>query len=289
MKSLKELFEQYSVPVDESGWAAIANDAAVRKHNRSQKVKRAAFYGAAALATVAVVVTAIILNRPQHEPVQAETTQIVTQSPEASAIAPATTAAKTDRTVSEAQHITTAKETPTTVSSSLPVPTEVIAETAPSSSPIHTPKQAVVTNNPIQPISTPTSSTLPALTSTPNKAPVATEEPIVLRSDPDTIYPQQPQIADKLFFAPNAFSPNGDGINDIFYVFANTEYTEFELNIFSRNGDLVFQSRQIENGWDGHRKGTGELLPQGVYVYTVKYRTSSLKSGVEKGQILLIR
>ena len=61
------------------------------------------------------------------------------------------------------------------------------------------------------------------------------------------------------------------------------------LFIYSRNGDHVFQSRQIENGWDGRRKGTGEILPQGVYVYTVKFKTVDHKSGIEKGQILLIR
>ena len=132
---------------------------------------------------------------------------------------------------------------------------------------------------------------IPEMVSTkePVKANSSNPDNAVVRSEPDTLHPQQPQIADKLFFAPNAFSPNGDGVNDIFYAYANTEYTEFELNIYSRNGDHVFQSRNIENGWDGRRKGIGDLLPQGVYVYTIKYRTADHKSGVEKGQILLIR
>ena len=123
----------------------------------------------------------------------------------------------------------------------------------------------------------------------PTTQPSASATPSAPKAEPDAPPTPQPQTADKSFFAPNAFSPNGDGINDIFYVFANVEYTEFELNIYSRNGDHVFQSRNIENGWNGRRNGNGEALPQGVYVYTIKYKTTQQKSGMEKGQILLLQ
>ena len=295
MKSLKELFDQYSVPVDESGWEAIAHNAAVRKYNRGRKIRRAAFYGAAATAVVALVVTAITLTRPQHEAKPTEVTPAVAPAQQPSTNAPALVT--TDSRTSGATKTQTAKETPTSVieqpviaetktvpyTPAVPTPAPVLRSTAANSNPVQT------VQNPIQPVSSPTIPTPPTRIATPVETPTVAEEPVTLRSEPDTIHPQQPQIADKLFFAPNAFSPNGDGINDIFYVYANTEYTDFELNIYSRNGDHVFQARHIEHGWNGRRNGVGELLPTGVYIYTIKYRTISKQSGMEKGKIKLIQ
>lgn len=290
MKSLKELFEQYSVPVDESGWAAIANDAAVRKHNRSRKVRRAAFYGAAALATVAVVVTAITLTRPQDKPAPAAPTQVTTPVQPASTEVPAlaTTVSRTSGATNTAMQ----KDIPAATPNTTTAVGEATAELTPSPLPSSSPKSSTTPTTipvPMQPVTTPALPTPSSRIESPVETPAALEEPITLRSDPDTIHPQQPQIADKRFFAPNAFSPNGDGVNDIFYVYANTEYTDFELNIYSRNGDHVFQARHIEQGWNGRRNGVGDLLPSGVYVYTIKYRTASKQSGVEKGQITLIQ
>ena len=48
-------------------------------------------------------------------------------------------------------------------------------------------------------------------------------------------------------FVPNAFSPNGDGINDRFQVFAGIELSEFDLQLFDRWGTKVFHSTSIED------------------------------------------
>lgn len=91
--------------------------------------------------------------------------------------------------------------------------------------------------------------------------------------------------------APTAFSPNGDGINDIFYVITSDETIEFHLYIYDRNGQLVFQTDDLYQGWDG--KSKGKLVPPGVYVYLVEYRgkgdTSPGNKRIVKGQITLIR
>ncbi len=69
-------------------------------------------------------------------------------------------------------------------------------------------------------------------------------------------------------YIPNAFTPNGDGLNDIFKVETVIELKEFKLMIFDRTGELIFESSDISKGWDGTFKG--KAVPMGVYVYTVK-------------------
>lgn len=67
------------------------------------------------------------------------------------------------------------------------------------------------------------------------------------------------------FFLPNAFTPNGDNINDILRVRSNflEKITGFELQIYNRWGDLVFKTENPDEGWDGTYKG--RELPPDVY------------------------
>ena len=87
-------------------------------------------------------------------------------------------------------------------------------------------------------------------------------------------------------FVPNAFSPNGDGNNDIVLV-RGTDLKNAEIEIYDRWGNLVFASENHKIGWDGLIEG--EKANQGVYVYYVKafFYTGTEKS--QKGNITLIR
>lgn len=78
-----------------------------------------------------------------------------------------------------------------------------------------------------------------------------------------------PKIESK-FYIPNVFSPNGDGINDEFEVFPNTELSSFSLHIYNRWGSLVFESSNQKDGWDG-RYPSGEKANQGIYTYILEY------------------
>ncbi len=71
--------------------------------------------------------------------------------------------------------------------------------------------------------------------------------------------------------APNAFTPNGDGLNDTFAVFPNDYVTEYSIFIYSRWGELVFQSNDINFQWDGVYRG--QPLPDGTYAYVMRYRS----------------
>ena len=74
-------------------------------------------------------------------------------------------------------------------------------------------------------------------------------------------------ISDKILFIPNAFTPNGDGINDEFYVSTLGE-KEFHMAIFDKWGNMVFHSEDKNNGWNGTYKS--QALSKGAYLYDVK-------------------
>jgi gliding motility-associated-like protein len=87
-------------------------------------------------------------------------------------------------------------------------------------------------------------------------------------------------------FIPSAFSPNGDGLNDIFEVLG-TAIQEYDLNIFDRWGGKMFQSTNIYNHWEGTAKGYE--APQGAYVYVIKVKDNKGKEYEYTGTVTLLR
>ncbi len=66
---------------------------------------------------------------------------------------------------------------------------------------------------------------------------------------------------------PNLFSPNGDGVNDVFFIYAN-HVRDLNLKIFNRWGEKVFETNNMLSGWDGTYKGV--LQMPGIYTYTAE-------------------
>lgn len=87
-------------------------------------------------------------------------------------------------------------------------------------------------------------------------------------------------------YTPLAFTPNNDGLNDIFYIKGISVY-DFELNIYNRWGELFYQSHDINEGWDGTHNG--ERVPEDVYVWQVFYRGLINAPHKMLGSITLIR
>jgi gliding motility-associated-like protein len=87
-------------------------------------------------------------------------------------------------------------------------------------------------------------------------------------------------------FIPNAFTPNGDGSNDIFQVFGQA-VKGIDLQIFNRWGEKVFQSFDQFQGWDGTYKG--ELVPPGVFTYQIKVTWLDDKTIFKKGTLTVLR
>jgi len=95
--------------------------------------------------------------------------------------------------------------------------------------------------------------------------------------------------ADGSVFIPNAFSPNGDGINDIFKPSAN-DLDDYELRIFNRWGEQMFSTTDPSIGWNGSNSGSDYFVPSGAYAYLVKYSGLCSQDKVEKtGTVMVIR
>jgi gliding motility-associated-like protein len=92
-------------------------------------------------------------------------------------------------------------------------------------------------------------------------------------------------------YIPNAFTPDGDGINDVLQVQSTgLDESAFEIDVFDRWGGKVFSSTDPDQPWLGNRNGGEYFLPDGVYAYRVKARPlNSLDSRYYEGCILLIR
>lgn len=88
------------------------------------------------------------------------------------------------------------------------------------------------------------------------------------------------------FAIPTAFSPNGDGLNDVFEVKGNI-YGIFRLQILNRWGQVIFQSTTQQNGWDGKIKG--QDAPVGVYVYSITATDNTGKNITRTGTLTLVR
>lgn len=90
------------------------------------------------------------------------------------------------------------------------------------------------------------------------------------------------------FYIPNAFTPDGDGLNSSFYAKAKN-ITEYHLMIFDRWGNLLFESENLSEGWDGKINHGFETAKQDVYVYKVSFRDGSNKQRQYIGSVTLLK
>ncbi len=72
-------------------------------------------------------------------------------------------------------------------------------------------------------------------------------------------------------YIPNAFTPDNDGLNDIFTA-VGEEIEEFDMQIYNRWGDMIFNTKSLEKGWDGSANNGSDISMEGVYVYNIKLK-----------------
>jgi gliding motility-associated-like protein len=79
------------------------------------------------------------------------------------------------------------------------------------------------------------------------------------------------QIGSNAFFVPNAFSPDGDGINEVFQISPTDvqSISEFDFLIFNRWGEVIFKSDDTNIGWNGDH--SGKQCKSGLYVWKINY------------------
>ena len=292
-------------PVTEEEWASIVNDRRyVRKFGRnsglSPKGRAAIVAGAVAmLITIPILVKTLTHNEPETAQAVSPATETVTEqtAPETTAPAHAKTTVTSSEAASKAESgtltaVTAARANNAPATASSPQHTEVQA--VPNTPSWESRNMANMKGSPEKTTSTPaatSASIVPTHTNPPaskqQQAPatsITQEESnyeIVMRSAEEEIIPEADQ-----FFIPSAFTPNGDGLNDLFLVKANFIPSSFELTILNRGGDALFQTRDMNIGWDGHHHG--KILPQGIYVCIIKYKDSEGNEHKQQGQVLLL-
>ena len=95
-------------------------------------------------------------------------------------------------------------------------------------------------------------------------------------------------IPDYSIYVPNAFTPNGDGINDYFRIYGKlTSLAYLEIEIFDRWGELVFRSNDLGFIWDGTFKGIMEA--PGLFLWQLNLTFINGHSEYKKGSLSLIR
>ena len=89
-------------------------------------------------------------------------------------------------------------------------------------------------------------------------------------------------------YVPNAFSPNGDGLNDVFNVSAY-RIENFEMKIYNRWGEVVFASENTNSGWNGSCNNI--FIQSGIYCWTISYKTFGNNTNSQHlfGNLTLIR
>lgn len=97
-----------------------------------------------------------------------------------------------------------------------------------------------------------------------------------------------PVVDNFAFYVPNSFTPNEDGTNDIFLPRVN-EVCYYNFSIYTRTGECIFSTNNLEQGWDGTFKG--HKMEQGIYVWMIEYAKYSnpRQKILKKGQFSLIR
>lgn len=88
-------------------------------------------------------------------------------------------------------------------------------------------------------------------------------------------------------YVPSAFTPNGDGLNDIFKAKFNCTVTNYKLSVYNRWGKRIFVSDDVNKGWNGEFF-QDKTLP-GSYIYFIQYKSFGGKPKIIKGVVVLIR
>ncbi len=91
------------------------------------------------------------------------------------------------------------------------------------------------------------------------------------------------------FYAPSAFSPDGDGVNEVFRIYGHGINVEtFNMKIYDRWGEIVFETNDINLGWDGRIKN-GQIAPVGTYTWIVRFKDEQNIVHEEYGKVNIIR
>ena len=87
-------------------------------------------------------------------------------------------------------------------------------------------------------------------------------------------------------YMPNAFTPDGDGLNDIFMPALSFVPSGYEFSVYTRSGVLLFRTADHGEGWTGRHNGS--LLPSGVYLWSLRLTTPSGQTEARRGTVTIL-
>lgn len=103
------------------------------------------------------------------------------------------------------------------------------------------------------------------------------------------VFYQTPDVNCCRLLTPNAFTPDGDGVNDTFApLLSDCDVDYAELTVYSRWGDLVFQGLEVADRWDGSTNG--RPAASDLYIFAFRYKLlDEMEERFESGQVYLLR
>lgn len=97
-------------------------------------------------------------------------------------------------------------------------------------------------------------------------------------------------LLEPLIYIPNAFSPNGDKVNNIFLpVVSDFDPSFYELIIYNRYGQVIHQTNDPAKGWDGTVQGTNQMAANNLYLYSLSVRDGNGIEILKRGHVSLLR
>ena len=137
-----------------------------------------------------------------------------------------------------------------------------------------TPSTGLSATNVLNPVASPTQTTTYTLQVTSTQGCTASDD-ITVVVVPYCVKPME------------AFTPNGDGVNDRWLVTNGNCSKDIKAEVFNRYGHRVFQDNSYSNNWDGTYNGTP--LPDGTYYFVITYRLLNNKLVYQKGNVTILR
>lgn len=95
-----------------------------------------------------------------------------------------------------------------------------------------------------------------------------------------------------LIYVPNAITVDNDGLNDVFKVESECTFETYNLKIFNRDGDVIFESGNPDDLWNGNDNRGGYYVQNDVYIWQIEYSTTTLEGSISdklSGQITVLR
>jgi gliding motility-associated-like protein len=137
-----------------------------------------------------------------------------------------------------------------------------------------TPATGLSATNVLRPMASPTQTTTYTLQVTSPQGCIATDQ-VLVNVVPYCVKPME------------AFTPNGDGINDVWLITNGGCLKTAKAEVFNRYGHKVFEDNDFHNNWNGTYKGSA--LPDGTYYFVITYQLINQKAVYLKGNVTILR